>query len=341
MIDINLTSKRAQVPKICVIGGGSFATAIVKILADNKLRVYWWMRDMGNVNYIKEFKHNPKYLSSVEINTRKVRPTNKIRRAVRFADVVILAVPAAFLEDAMKSLRPRDLQNKVVISAIKGLVPSTNDIIADYIHKTFEVAKSKIGVIGGPCHAEEVAREKLSFLTIASGNAEIRDKVSELIDCRYLKTRVSTDVVGTEYASVIKNVYALATGVSNGLNYGDNLQAVLVANAQQEMTRFINTVSKESRDTQASHYLGDLLVTAYSQFSRNRTFGIMLGRGYSVDSIQIEMDMVAEGYYATKSLYKVMEKYNLDMPILRAVYEILYNNKPAPLVFRTLINELN
>ena len=341
MIDINLTSKRAQVPKICVIGGGSFATAIVKILADNKLRVYWWMRDMGNVNYIKEFKHNPKYLSSVEINTRTVRPTNKIRRAVRFADVVILAVPAAFLEDAMKSLRPRDLQNKVVISAIKGLVPSTNDIIADYIHKTFEVAKSKIGVIGGPCHAEEVAREKLSFLTIASGNAEIRDKVSELIDCRYLKTRVSTDVVGTEYASVIKNVYALATGVSNGLNYGDNLQAVLVANAQQEMTRFINTVSKESRDTQASHYLGDLLVTAYSQFSRNRTFGIMLGRGYSVDSIQIEMDMVAEGYYATKSLYKVMEKYNLDMPILRAVYEILYNNKPAPLVFRTLINELN
>ena len=178
-------------------------------------------------------------------------------------------------------------------------------------------------------------------MTIASGNAEIRDKVSELIDCRYLKTRVSTDVVGTEYASVIKNVYALATGVSNGLNYGDNLQAVLVANAQQEMTRFINTVSKESRDTQASHYLGDLLVTAYSQFSRNRTFGIMLGRGYSVESIQIEMDMVAEGYYATKSLYKVMEKYNLDMPILRAVYEILYNNKPAPLVFRTLINELN
>lgn len=341
MIEINRPIKRTQLPKICVIGGGSFATAIVKILSDNKLRVYWWMRDQENVNYIKEFKHNPKYLSSVEINTRKVRPTSRLRRAVRLADVVILAVPAAFLKDAIKGLREKDLKDKVIISAIKGLEPESNQIIADFVRDTYDIPEDKIAVIGGPCHAEEVAREKLSFLTIASKSQDIRSKVSELIDCRYLKARVSTDVIGTEYAAVLKNVYALATGISNGLGYGDNFQAVLVANAEKEMTRFLEAVRTEDEEHTGSHYLGDLLVTAYSQFSRNRTFGIMLGRGYSVESIQIEMNMVAEGYYATKSIFKISEDLNVYMPILKAVNDIVYNDRPAPMVFRELIDKLN
>lgn len=341
MLDLNLQKKRNALPKICVIGGGSFATAVVKILSDNKLRVYWWMRDIESVNYIKEFKHNPKYLSSVEINTRKVRPTDKLRRAIKLADVVILAVPAAFLEDALSGLRARNFQNKIVISAIKGLVLRTNDIIVDYIHNKFDVPYDKLAVIGGPCHAEEVAREKLSFLTVASESEEIRNRVSELINCRYLRTRFTDDVIGTEYAAVLKNIYALANGIGNGLGYGDNFQAVFIANAQSEMERFLDAVRKEGEDRNGSHYLGDLLVTAYSQFSRNRTFGIMLGRGYSVESIQVEMNMVAEGYYATKCISKVMEDHDIEMPILQAVYDIVYHHKPAQVVFKNLIERLN
>lgn len=344
MIDININKVgKRQYTKIALIGGGSFATALAKMLTDNQNRVSWWMRDLDNIAYIKEYKHNRKYLSSVEINTKKCRPTNKITRVIKDADVIILAVPAAFLENSLSKLTAKDFKGKIVASAIKGLVPINGEklIVAKYMQKHFGVEEDNMAVITGPCHAEEVAREKLSYLTVASTNTDTASKVGDLINCRYINVVISEDVYGTEYAAVLKNIYALASGICNGLGYGDNFQAVLISNAIQEIKRFIDKVYPIHRDVKDSSYLGDLLVTAYSQFSRNRTFGQMIGKGYSVASVQMEMNMVAEGYYATSSIHSLNDDYNVDMPIMEAVYNTLYNASPASYEFRALISKLS
>jgi glycerol-3-phosphate dehydrogenase (NAD(P)+) len=326
--------------KIAVIGGGSWATAIVKILCDNSIKkeVFWWMRNQATIDHIKQYKHNPNYLSSVEVKLPEGHLNNDLKWIVAKADIILLSVPAAFLKDALSGLSAADLKGKKIISAIKGIVPDENLIIGEFMNRHYGVLINDIMVISGPCHAEEVALEKLSYLTIASADFEIAKWFAGMMTTRYIKTNVSDDIYGTEYAAVLKNIYAVASGICHGIGYGDNFQAVLISNAIQEISRFVDTVHPIDRDIKESAYLGDLLVTAYSQFSRNRTFGNMVGKGYTVKSAQLEMNMIAEGYYAVKSLHEINKKYKVDMPICRAVYAVLYD-KCSPLTEMGLLAE--
>ncbi len=324
--------------KIAVIGGGSWATAIVKILCNNCTEIHWWMRNEESIAHIQQFGHNPKYLQSVSFDTSKLVLSSNLNSTLNAADWVVIATPAAFLEEAFIGVDESHFINKIVFSAVKGMIPSYNAIPARFIHKSFGVPYDKIGIISGPCHAEEVAMERLSYLTLACANTENAQQMALALSCRYIKTTTSDDLFGTEFSAVLKNVYALAAGICNGLGYGDNFQAVLVSNAIQEIERFIDEVHPVHRDTKTSAYLGDLLVTAYSNFSRNRTFGFMIGKGYSVKSAQLEMNMIAEGYYATKSLYEINQKFAVDMPILSSVYRIIYE-KMSPAIEMKLLAE--
>lgn len=323
---------------ISVIGGGSWATAIIKILSNNVNKIHWWVRSAETAEFIRKYKHNPNYLSDVEINTDKIEVETDLKKAIHSSDIVILAVPSAFLKNALANITADDFKNRAVFSAIKGIIPDELLIIGDYLNEKIGIPISQIGVITGPCHAEEVAMERLSYLTIASQNKEIATSLALLMNCRYIKTSVSDDIYGTEYSAVLKNVIAIASGICHGVGYGDNFQAVLISNAIQEIERFVNAVHPVKRDIKDSAYLGDLLVTAYSSFSRNRMFGTMVGKGYSVKVAQLEMNMIAEGYYATKCIYELNKKYNVHIPITNAVYHVLYE-RIAPRIEMKLLSD--
>ena len=329
--------------KIAIIGGGSWATAIVKMLADNieEKEIFWWMRDECAVNHIAKYKHNPKYLSSVELKLDANKVSTDIKATIKAADMVLLNVPAAFLKQAFEGLSPEDFKGKKIISAIKGIVPDENQIIGEFIHDKYEIPYEDIIVISGPCHAEEVALEKLSYLTIACQDLALACRFSKLINTRYIKTNISDDIYGTEYGAVLKNIYAVASGICHGVGFGDNFQAVLISNAIREISRFVDAIHPIDRDIKESAYLGDLLVTAYSQFSRNRTFGNMIGKGYTVKSAQLEMNMVAEGYYAVNCIHQINRNYKVNMPIARAVYAILYEKHSPHTEMKLLAEQIS
>ncbi len=326
--------------KFAVIGGGSWATAIAKMLCANVPEIAWYMRNEAAIEHIKIEKHNPNYLSSVEFDTNKLRLTHDINEAVAYADYLIFAIPSAFLETELANLTT-SLENKIIFSAIKGIVPETSLIVGEHFHVNYNIPYDNIGVITGPCHAEEVALERLSYLTIACGDAEKAAYVAANLSSNYIKTKITDDIIGTEYAAMLKNIYAVAAGMAHGLGYGDNFQSVLMSNAIREMKKFIKKVHKMKRNINDSAYLGDLLVTGYSVFSRNRMFGNMIGKGYTVKSAMMEMSMVAEGYYATKSAYQLNQGYGASTPIIDAVYSVLYEGKNAKKVFRNLTDQLD
>ncbi len=327
-------------PKFAVIGGGSWATAIAKMLCENQSEIAWYMRSTYAVEHLKHQKHNPNYLSSVEFDIKQLRLTNDINEAVKFADYIIFAIPSAFLNGELEKLT-ESLENKVIFSAIKGIVPETSLIVGQHFHEKYDIPYENIGVITGPCHAEEVALERLSYLTIACGDLKKAKIMAKNLSSNYITAKTSDDIVGTEYAAMLKNIYAIAAGIAHGLGYGDNFQSVLMSNAIREMKKFIRKVHKMKRNINNSAYLGDLLVTGYSVFSRNRMFGNMIGKGYTVKSAQMEMSMVAEGYYATKSAYLLNQKYGAKTPIIDAVYGILYENKDPKTVFKKLTEKLD
>jgi glycerol-3-phosphate dehydrogenase (NAD(P)+) len=324
-------------PKVAILGGGSWATAIVKMLLENIDDLSWYMRSKEKIDFIKEHKHNNFYLSAVSLDTEKITLFNDIEKTIEGSDIVIFAIPSAFLKDALKTANI-DLSNKTVVSAIKGIIPDDNLIIAEYVNKYYDVPYESFAVISGPCHAEEVALERLSYLTIASPNLQNARIVADILSTNFIKTSISEDIYGTEYSAVLKNVFAIAAGICHGLGYGDNFNAVLISNAIQEIKRFVDAVHPITRDIKSSAYLGDLMVTAYSQFSRNRTFGNMIGKGYSVKSAQLEMNMVAEGYYAVNSIMEINKNYLVNMPITEAVYNILYE-KISPAIEIKLLTE--
>lgn len=328
-----------RIPNIAVIGGGSWPTALLKVLSNQETNIHWWLRKKETVDYVNKYHHNPNYLSSVELDMNKITAGADMSVAIEHADIIVLGVPSAFLKESMQSIKPEQLQNKIVFSAIKGIVPEDNLIVGEFLNQKYNVPFSNIGVISGPCHAEEVAMEKLSYLTISSQNIENAKVFASLMSCRYMKTSVSDDIFGTEYSAVLKNVIAIASGICHGLGYGDNFQAVLISNAIQEISRFVDAVHPIGRDINSSAYLGDLLVTAYSQYSRNRTFGNMVGKGYSVKSAQMEMNMIAEGYYAVKCIWEINKQYQVYMPITQAVYDILYE-KISPSLEMKLLTDL-
>jgi len=327
--------------EISVIGGGSWATAIVKMLSNNANKVHWWMRNADKAKYINKYLHNPRYLSSVQFERDKISVSNDLTEIISKSDLIVIATPSAFLMDVFGERDNSDLEHKIIYSAVKGIVPEVHQIPAKFFHKRFGTPYENMGIISGPCHAEEVALERLSYLTIASQSEENARTLANLLECRYIKTQLSDDLFGTEISAILKNIYAVASGIFHGLGYGDNFQAVLISNAVQEIERFVDELNPIHRDVKSSAYLGDLLVTAYSQFSRNRTFGNMVGKGYSVMSAQMEMNMTAEGYYAAKSIVKINEKYNVDIPIATAVYRVLYEKMSPAVEMRILAEKLS
>ena len=310
---------------ITVIGSGSWATALVKLLCPNTTSICWYVHEDEVLRHLKKHGNNPRYLSSVEFKPEKLKLTSDINKAVQASDIILLVTPSAFLKSVMAPLNI-SLTDKIVCSAIKGIIPQDNMIVGEFLNSRYNIPLENIVVITGPSHAEEVAMEKLTYLTVASLDKNNGKRVASLIKNHFLRTILSDDIIGTEYAAVLKNIYAIAAGICHGLGYGDNFQAVLLSNAANEMKRFTHEVFPNDRDIKSSAYLGDLLVTGYSQFSRNRTFGNMIGKGYSVQNALLEMTMVAEGYYASDCVNELNKGLRAEIPIADSVYSILYQH---------------
>ena len=328
-------------PTFGVLGGGSWATALVKLLSNNSDEIHWWVRSEKAAEHILTYKHNPNYIQSIEFDLNKVKVTTRMQEVIDKSDILVIAIPSAFLDQTFQEQKPQNMKDKILFSAVKGIITEYDSIPARYLHKEFDVAYDRIGIICGPCHAEEVAKEQLSYLTIACPDQKIAGLVGDALACRYIKTSLSDDVFGSEISAVLKNVYAVAAGICHGVGYGDNFQAVLISNAIQEIERFVDAVHHVHRDVKSSAYLGDLLVTAYSPYSRNRTFGTMVGKGYSVKWATIEMNMVAEGYYASKGIKEMNKKFEVDMPIMEAVYNVLYEKISPVVEMRILADQLS
>lgn len=327
--------------KFGVIGSGSWATALVKILTDNNQAVNWWVRSNNIIQHIQKRKHNPQYLSSAYFNTSLLNMSDDVNEIIAASDMVLLVVPSAYIQEVMQQIKPELLHTKKILSAIKGLVPGPDVLLNEYLLKNFDVKIEEYFSLLGPCHAEEVAAEKLSYLTFSGVDTETTQKIAACFKTDYINTITNNDILGVQYAAVLKNIYALGAGMAHGLEYGDNFLSVYIANSADEMAGFLRTVGiqhivvgehqhtdpytlRKDINYAASVYLGDLLVTCYSPYSRNRTFGNMIGKGYTVQSAQLEMNMVAEGYYASKCIFNLNQKIKADMPIAETVYKILW-----------------
>ena len=328
--------------KYGVLGGGSWATAIVKMLCENLDEVGWYMRSIYAKEHLFKHAHNPNYLSSVEFNMNQLKLSNDINEIAEYADILIVVIPSAFVYGELQKMTV-DIRSKIVVSAVKGIVPESGLLVGEHFHDIYNIPFNHIAVIAGPCHSEEVALERLSYLTICSADPDMANEIAGNLSSSYIRTTISDDVKGVEYAVMLKNIYAIAAGIAHGLGYGDNFLSVLMSNAIREMKRFIKKMHKMKRNINNSAYLGDLLVTGYSVFSRNRMFGNMIGKGYTVKSAMMEMNMVAEGYYATKSakILNDKNKKKTRLPIIAAVYAILYDGKEAKTEFAKLTEKLD
>ncbi|MFC2382116.1 MAG: NAD(P)H-dependent glycerol-3-phosphate dehydrogenase [Porphyromonas sp.] len=335
-----MSEQTSSIPgRVGILGGGSWATALAKIVLSKQPHLNWLLRSTNHVKEFTRLKHNPSYLTSVTFDLSKITffTDSDVNDFFRSCDTVILATPSPYIRYYLKRVRNSVIRPKLIINAIKGMVPEENILISDYLQEYKELRPGQIAVIAGPCHAEEIAKDRVSYLTVGCfdmGKAKVLSE--ELFSNDFVHCAVSRDVVGIEYSAVLKNIYAIAAGICHGLNLGDNFQSVLISNAIAEMSNFVSTVHLVSRDVTESVYLGDLLVTAYSSFSRNRTFGNMIGKGYSVRAAQMEMNMVAEGYYAAKCIHLINLRYQVNMPICRTVYEILYEGAPVEASIRRL-----
>ncbi|MBC8034912.1 MAG: NAD(P)-binding domain-containing protein [Chitinophagaceae bacterium] len=327
--------------KFGIIGSGSWATALAKVLTDNHVSINWWIRNEDNIKHIQQRNHNLHYLSSVYFNTSLLSMTNDITSMVAATDCIIIAAPSAHLTGILESLGPEAFNSKKIVSAVKGILPEYNLLLNDYLKKQFEFDIYNYFTIMGPCHAEEVAAEKLSYLTFSGYDEEATLGIASHFNTHYLNTIVNQDVYGVQFAAVLKNIYALGAGIAHGLEYGDNFLSVFIANCADEMAGFLkkagisnmevgiheephSSSQKKTANYAASVYLGDLLVTCYSLFSRNRTFGNMIGKGYPVRNAQLEMNMVAEGHNASKSIYEINKEIGAEMPIAETIYHILW-----------------
>lgn len=311
---------------VTIVGSGSWATAMTMVLTANGHRVTWYIDRPDIYRHVRRYGRNPYYLATIEFDLSLINPSDNIRSAVDSSEVIILVTPAAYLKAGLDGMEDDALEGKTVCSGIKGIIPDDNCVTGEFLIRRYLVPDENIVIITGPSHAEEVAAEKLTYLTFASRSSERASRVSSLFSNRWIRTLISEDFIGTEYAAVMKNIYAIAAGIANGLAYGDNFIAVLLANAAGEMSRFVNAVSPLKREITESPYLGDLLVTGYSQFSRNRNLGFMIGKGYAVRNALMETNQVAEGYFASSCIHAVNENFKADIPIAETVYRILYTN---------------
>ncbi|WP_294082268.1 NAD(P)H-dependent glycerol-3-phosphate dehydrogenase [Proteiniphilum sp. UBA5384] len=327
-----------SIGKICILGAGTWGTALAKIVLMNQKHINWFIRRDDQIDGFYKLGHNPNYLTNVKFNLAQITFHSNMEKAIKESDTVIIAIPSPYVKQYFRRLWNNTFHGKFMVSALKGIIPNENRVMSEFLASNFKIPIENIGVLSGPCHAEEVAMERLSFLTAASKDQKKAKLLAEAIDSRILKVKVSDDVTGIELAAVLKNIYAIAAGICQGLLYGDNFQAVLMSNCTKEMERFLNGVVPLERNIAEQHYLGDMLVTGYSQFSRNRTLGAMIGKGYSVKTAQLEMGMIAEGFYGAKCIHDMNSLFNIDMPIAETVYRILYEKLPPQNGIKKLID---
>ena len=343
--------------QFAILGSGSWATAFAKILTDNKISINWWIRNEAVINHLQKRHHNPNYISSVFFDEKLLWLSNDLKSIIEKSDCIIIAIPSAYIIGTLKSLPKNIFKEKKIISAVKGILPENNLLLNEYLQKEFDLELSNYFTIMGPCHAEEVAAEKLSYLTFSGVDVTVTSQIASDFTTEYLNTIVNNDVYGVQFAAVLKNIYALGAGIAHGLEYGDNFLSVLIANCADEMAGFLRKVGiqnievgiHDSEDTithkkkgnyAASVYLGDLLVTCYSLYSRNRTFGNMIGKGYSVKAAKLELNMVAEGYNASKCIYNINKKIKAEMPVAETIYKILWENVKSADGFKQIENIL-
>lgn len=337
-----------------ILGNGSWGTALAKIITDNKHTINWWIRSAAAIKHIEQRRHNPNYLSSANFDVSLLKMSSDVEAVIRSSDTVLICIPSAYITDALSTLPGNIFEGKKIISAVKGILPQENILLNDYLSQHFDVKLENYFSLLGPCHAEEVAAEKLSYLTFSGIDELNTRKIAAYFHNHYINTIINPDVLGVQYAAVLKNIYALGSGIAHGLDYGDNFLSVFIANAADEMAGFLRKLvnktievghpeggviapdEKVKLNYAASVYLGDLLVTCYSLYSRNRTFGNYIGKGYSVAAIQLEMNMVAEGYNASKCMYNINQKVGAKMPIAETVYQVLWQHKPAAAAFNYL-----
>ncbi len=325
---------------VAIIGSGSWATALAKIIMHNVPNINWHIRRQEVIDEFVEIRRNPNHLEWAYFDVSRIHFSADINAVIEESDLIVLAIPSPYIKQSLNEITV-DMSQKFVISAVKGMIPDENLLVTEYMHQYFNIPEENLGVIAGPCHAEEIALERLSYLTVGCKDIIKAREWSKLFDTPYVRTTPSNDIEGLEYASVMKNIYAIAAGICKSLHYGDNFLAVLLTNAMHEMIRFAKAKSDIPRDITDSGYLGDVLVTAYSNFSRNRQFGQMIGMGYSVKAAQTEMEMVAEGYYGTKAIWLANQHTQVELPIVEAVYQILYNRKSAKNIIKELTKRFN
>jgi glycerol-3-phosphate dehydrogenase (NAD(P)+) len=325
--------------KVVVIGDGSWATAQMSLLTQNLDKVRWFIRDEKMMSHMKRYKKNPEYLQTVKLNTSKIIMSTDINSLVCDADIIIVAVPSVFCRQTLSEITC-DISKKFIVSTVKGIIPDEHLTLSEYIHEQFNVPFANICIISGPCHAEEIALQRLSYLTFASKQEKSAETIAKLYEQTYVRSVISTDVYGTEYGAILKNIYAIGVGICLGLGYGDNFISVFTANAHREMKRFLNESYPSKRNTSRSSYLGDLLVTCYSKFSRNRNFGMLIGKGFSPEQAFAKMKMIAEGYYAARGIYEINKRLNISMPIAQAIYKILYRHASATKQMELVTKEL-
>lgn len=327
--------------KIAILGGGTWATALAKIALMNEKHINWFIRRDDQIEGFYKLGRNPNYLTNVKFNLAQITFYSNIEKAIKDSDTIIIAIPSPYVKQYMRKIwSSSSFKGKFVVSAVKGMIPNDNIVISEYLMSNFKIPQENVGVISGPCHAEEVALERLSFLTVASKDTEKATALAQGINSRILRTSVSNDVVGIELAAVLKNIYAIMSGVCSGLQYGDNFQAVLMTNCAKEMKKLLDAIVPMERCICEQHYLGDMLVTGYSQFSRNRTLGTMIGKGYSVKTAQLEMEMIAEGYYGAKCIQEMNNRFKVNIPIAQTVYDILYEKLRPQAAMKQLIENL-
>ena len=328
--------------RIGIIGSGSWATAIAKIITDNGHPITWWVREQSNIDYFTKRHHNPHYLRNIFFNVTNIHFTANVQALVDESAIILIAVPSIHIVSALEGMDPASLKNKKVISAVKGVIPKYNILLNEYLAKQFNVSLENYFTLLGPSHAEEVAAEQLSYLTFSGLDTKQTEEIASYFATEYINTRINNDVLGVQYAAVAKNIYALGAGIAHGLEYGDNFLSVFIANAAKEMDSLLsaimqtNNLQLEKTNYTASVYLGDLLVTCYSLHSRNRTFGNMIGKGYSVRAAELELNMVAEGYNASKCIMAMKDTIQIDLPIIKAVYQILWEGHDPLATFKEI-----
>ena len=325
---------------IGVLGAGSWGTALVKMLSENCNKIFWYSRNNIQIKEIIKTKKNPKYLKDLEIDTDKISISLDLNFIIDNSDILIIAIPSPYIEKSLNEHKTA-LANKIIFSGSKGVIPESHLVITEHLHKEYNIPFKNLGILSGPTHAEEIAKGKLSYLTVGSSNDEISKYLSKKLFSPYVHTSLSNDVIGIEYAATLKNIYSILVGISFGLGYGDNFISVLISHCTKEMINFIKSIDNVKREFSHSAYIGDLLVTTYSKHSRNRTFGEMIGKGLPVKKAISKMSMIVEGYYATKNAYEISKSKNMNFEIIKVVHEILYNNKNAELELKLLAEKLN